>query len=57
MQTKLKKYRLNNKRIAQLFGYKNASSLNSSTAKEKLKRNIIKIIEIVENKIVNDITN
>lgn len=50
-----KKYKLNNKKIAKLAGYRNEYSFNSSSAKGRILALVDSVIEHVENEIVNKI--
>jgi len=51
--TKRKKYSINHKLLAKWFNYSSERSFNSSTAKEQMIKGIDKIIEHIENQMIN----
>jgi len=53
--TKRKKYGINHSLIAKWFGYSSERSFNSSKAKDDMTNGIEKLIQHIENQIINNL--
>lgn len=53
--TKIKKYNIKHKQIAQYFGYSSERSFNSSKAKDSMLKGITLIIQHIENELAKEL--